>query len=221
MKMNPPPETVEKLEAIYSELKVFFGQIQRQRDYGFKIFNSPPKMQAPVIFIGFQPGGRLTDWEYEKSRESHLRWPDEVEFAVADWPLARRMRAIFGRHINLRDTVGLNSIFLRSPNVKEYKQDMSDADRRKVQEFCNSKVCEIVDLLQPKKIVTLGFATLKQFGRTAPDLTGPSGRVVTQVGRVSEREAIASLHLTGSRISSSDFAAMSERLVEYVVHPPS
>lgn len=205
----------QKLRAIYSELPAFFDKIERRNDYGYKIFNSPPKLNAPVMFIGYQPGGGAVDWEYEKSRNSHREWPQESEYAVADWLLAKRLRKIFDGHVDLNETVGLNAIFLRSPSIADYERDLSRNARYQVKEFSNRKVCEIVELLKSKRIITIGFAALKMFGKTKTDLIGARGRALTQLGSINGREALASMHLTGAHISSEDLERLSRRLVDY------
>ena len=83
-----------KIQNIYSESADFFTCIDRETDFGFKIFNSPPIFSAPVLFIGYQPGGGLDDYIIEKNLGSHLTYPLKSEYATSSWKLATVMRSI-------------------------------------------------------------------------------------------------------------------------------
>jgi len=214
----PGGEIIDELSAMYAEMNDKFKAIDGANTYGYKIFNSPPNFRAPVMFIGYQPGGGVPDWAHEKSRQSHLTWPPVVEYAEAQWALAKRVKKIFKESVELRETVGLNAIFMRAPNVSEYKSAISLNNRKEITKFSNNKVCRIIELLQPKKIIAIGFSTLRLFGDTKPETNSPSGRALTHIGEINGREALASIHLTGARITNQDFERLSERLIEYVSH---
>jgi hypothetical protein len=154
----------------------------------------------------YQPGGGGDDFEYETSLGSHLMWPFKSEYATASWILARHMRDMFQPTVNLEQCVGLNSIFLRCPNITEYKHNLDTETRAKVERFCLERVHRIIDAIDPRKIVTIGFSTLKLFGETEPYSINAKGRVLTRRGRIGSRGAIAMLHLSGARISKEDRA---------------
>jgi hypothetical protein len=204
------------LRDIYKEAGAFFAQIPRQNDYGYKIFNSPPLHKAKVLFIGFQPGGGKESFEYETKRGAHLTWPLESEYATADWHLAVRMREMFQPALDLKNTVGLNAIFLRSPSVTDYYRDVTAKDRREVKEFCIMRVNKIIDLLEPQKIVAIGLDTLKLFGPTVPDLVNSRGNASTRLGEVAGREALGMIHLTGAHITREDRSLLAEHVLKYV-----
>ena len=189
----------------------FFENIHRIEDYGFKIFNSPPLFQPLVLFVGFQPGGGTADWEDERQRETHLVWPKEAEYVTKDWLLARRMRAMFQPDIDLRECVGMNAIFLRSPKVKIYKGVLANKrDYKTVKEFCLQQVRSIIDLLDPKMIVMIGLDTLRLFSDTEPALWGAKGGVLARKGMIGSREAIGVLHLSGYQMSNENRKLIAE-----------
>lgn len=100
--------------------------------------------------------------------------------------------------------MGLNAIFLRCPNISEYTKNLDTETREKVERFCLERVHRIIDAIDPRKIVTIGFSTLKLFGETKPRAINAKGRVLTREGRIGGRGAIAMLHLSGARISKED-----------------
>jgi len=184
-----------KCQKMYCEL----GKEFQNSDFGFKIFNSPPIYQTPLLFVGYQPGGGKEEYDYEVSRATHLKWPCQIEYLTEDWLLARRMRATFGTE-TLEHCVGMNAIFLRYPNVAHYKRAMSRERRAKAEAFCFEKVQEIINLIKPEKIVTIGFSTLNLFGPTEPlPLPNPKRRSLIHKGMIGNCKAIAMIHLTGAR----------------------
>jgi hypothetical protein len=42
---------------LYQRAKIFLDDIQRTSYFGYKIFNAPPVLRPPILFIGYQPGG--------------------------------------------------------------------------------------------------------------------------------------------------------------------
>jgi hypothetical protein len=210
--MNGQQKAEAELREIYAEAQGFFAGIHRKSDYGFKILNAPPIYQTPFLFIGYQPGGGLDDFNYETDRGSHLTWPHEPEYATASWRLAEVMREVFQPAINLELCVGMNAIFLRCPNMREYKRNLDVETREKVEQFCIERVHQIVEAIDPRKIVTIGFATLRLFGSAEPDLVNAQGRVLTRRGQIGNRPAIAVLHLSGARIANEDRVLIRDRI---------
>jgi len=83
--------------------------------YGFKLLNAPPILRPDFLFIGFQPSGGSDAYAHELALGTDRRWPDEPEFATADWHLAKRMQEIFPRDALMR-SMGSNVVFLRWPS---------------------------------------------------------------------------------------------------------
>lgn len=199
--------TDAKCQEIYREARTFFDKISSSPNYGFKILNGPPLYQPPILFVGYQPGGGSDDGELEKSRGAEDRWPAVCEYATESWILAKKMRRMFGRQY-LAQCVGMNAIFLRAPHVDEYKRDFDKNLREQVEQFCLPKVAQIIEATDPAKVVAIGFDTLNLFGGGIDGLVskGKNGRPrpLTRVGQIAGRQAIATLHLSGARISNTD-----------------
>jgi hypothetical protein len=122
------------------------------------------------------------------------------------------MRKMFGKQF-LEQCVGINAIFLRSPTVDDYKRNLDKNVRAQIEAFCLARVVQIVEAIDPKSIVAIGFDTLKLFGASTPDLANDKGRTLTKIGAVAGRGAIASLHLSGARISNCDLDSIRDRVL--------
>lgn len=204
-----PQDTLEaKCRAIYSEAQAFF----KNSRYGFKVLNSPPIYKPPYLFIGYQPGGGTKDFESETARGMHLHWPDESEYAVGCWPLSRITRSMFRLHM-LKRSMSVFAIFLRYPSVLQYEGDICRTKRARVEDFCKEKVHQIIDVTEPEKIIAIGFATLRLFGPTQPDLRNAQGRVLTCTGMIGKRSAMGMLHLTGARMTRDDRCLIRDRVL--------
>lgn len=202
----------EICRGIYPQTKSFFDRLRLKPKYGFKILNAPPHCNAPILFIGYQPGGGSRDFEIEVAKGTDKGWPPVCEYATEDWVLSRRMREMFGKN-RLEQCVGTNAIFLRYPDAGEYREDIG-AVRASVESYCTAKVSQIVEAITPQRIVAIGFAALQLFGATKPDLKSKEGRTLTKIGTIAGRPAIGMLHLTGARISKKDFGLIRDRLLQ-------
>lgn len=201
-----------KTRAIYLEALAFFDQIPRSHNYGFKILYAPPVYQPPILFVGYQPGGGADDFERETARGSDKSWPAACEYATESWRLAKQMRQMFGRGF-LEQCMGINAIFLRSPTVDDYKRSLAKDIRAQVENFCLTRVNQIIEATDPKKIVAIGFDTLKLFSESEPDLTNEKGRTLTKMGKIGGRSAVATLHLSGAQISNVDRDRIRDRVL--------
>ncbi len=166
----------------------------------------------PILFIGRQPGGGPEDCARELASGAHDHWPSVSEYATQPWKLAVRLRSMFGVTLVER-SVGLNSIFIRAPSRDEYRKNVDAASRQKIDEFCLPRAVRIIRAVQPRRIVSIGFDTLDQFGGGAPELENDKGRVLTRIGEIAGYPAIATLHLTGAHISNADRARIRDRIL--------
>ena len=186
---------------VYAEAADFFGQLSPR--YGYKILYGPPHHQAPILFIGYQPGGSTPE-------EGDKCWSPVCEYASEPWKLAVKMREMLGREF-LKQCCGLNGIFVRAPDTATYKREYRDS-RPKIERFCLECVGRLVDAIDPQKIVLIGLATLDLFGGGRMLLSNSDDRILLKEGRVANRPAIATMHLSGAQISTQDFNAIGAEL---------
>jgi hypothetical protein len=199
---------------------------------GFEILMGPPYENAPVLFIGFQPGRGAEDQHTAARYE--VDWVSTCcQYATEKWRLAKRVREIFEPFDPawkmLGNCIGLNVIFSRSPNEEVYNRSLPDELRQDVLDFCLPRVRRLIERLNPKKIIVIGFKTLELIkdGVETPlacsaDL-GKNGkhRVLVKSARAFERDVIATLHLTGSRISKNDREKINGELQRFILSDAS
>jgi hypothetical protein len=203
----------ETCRTVYSETKTFYAEVaQACGNLGFKILYGPPVYEAPIFFVAQQPGGGSKDCARELASGAHDRWPPVCEYATESWTLAKQMRSMFGEAL-LRQCVGLNAIFIRAPSAAEYRKNVDYISRGQIEAFCLPRVLKIVNAVQPRHIVLIGFETLNQFGGGTPELQNDKGRVLTKVGKIAGRPALATLHLNGAQISNVDRARIRDRVL--------
>jgi hypothetical protein len=118
---------------------------------------------------------------------------------------------MFGSQL-LEQCVGLNAIFIRSPKIEIYNT-LSQAARLRVQEFCIPRAKRIVEVLQPKKVVAIGFATLDLFGGGMSGIADEKGRDLTRLGTICGRPLIGTVHLSGYRISNFNLGRIAEHVL--------
>lgn len=213
----------EACRDLYARTRVFFGSCLPRPFYGYKILNSPPRLNPQIFFIGYQPSGRREDWKREWAKRSHLRWPSNIEYLTAegkDWRLAPIMQGIFGER--LAHSVGTNAIWLRSPSKSDYKK-LDKSLRQRVEGYSADGVRELMALMKPKIAVSIGFDALRMLGTGVTDdlisdkiQRSGKKRTLTQAGMIGVTPAIACLHLTGARISTGDRRAIRSRLLSFV-----
>jgi hypothetical protein len=208
-------EEVEVLcRTIYADTKLFYKAIAaRCENLGFQILYGPPFLEAPILFIGYQPGTGLKSPEEEREYGSEDRWPGRCEYATEDWVLAKNMRRMFGTEL-LEHCVGMNAIFFRSPDIEHFRTHIDHKLRQEMTGFCLHRVTKILEALRPKTVVAIGFETLALFGETTRVLTNEkSGRVLARTGVIAGRQATGTLHLSGAHISKSDRLAIARHIL--------
>jgi hypothetical protein len=201
---------------MYRETREFLQEIAFTPPFEFKILNGLPTRNAEILFIGYQPGGSKKHAEEEIAKGTHKSWPLECEYASQPplWPLAHKMQDVF-EFERLRQCVGTNAIFLRYPNQNCYRRHVPAEKREKIEKFCMGKVSLIVQAIEPKQIVTIGFAALEMFGQREIELLRPMGTnlALTKTGTVADRKAVGMIHLTGARpgLSNAELALLRHR----------
>jgi hypothetical protein len=188
---------------IYKETQSFYGQMAPllgSAALGFRVLYGPPILHAPFLFIGNQPGGRA------ESVEDHDGWPRRCDYAVAEWPLAKRMRQIW--HIDLLERcTGLNANFFRAPSVRSWRS-LDARLRQDCEAFSQQRAYRILKTLAPKRIVVIGLETFSLLTHGDPVLSNGS-RVLVKRGELCGVEAFGVIHLSGARTSRSEVEMIS------------
>lgn len=210
-------DTETLCQSIYSETREFYRTEIHPffPDVGFQILYGPPFDEAPILFVGYQPGKGSKTPEEERAYGSECHWPQTCEYATESWPLARWIQTMFGKDL-LKKCVGLNSIFIRSNTIGDYRRCFRPK-LRQIENFCLPRVKAIVKSIRPRLIVAIGFETLALFGDVEKALSSErNDRVIAKVGQVAGREAFGTLHLSGARISKDDRAQITKFLLQKI-----
>lgn len=89
-------------QLLYSETAKLYRDLAPQMGknaFGYKILYGPPRMGAPILFVGDQPGGGASDSEAGEEAGEHDRWPEHCEYGFERWRLAKQMRAIWSANV--------------------------------------------------------------------------------------------------------------------------
>jgi hypothetical protein len=83
----------EACRRIYKETKKFYKDIfaGKKEDVGFQILYGPPHVEAPILFLGYQPGKGCKTPQQERDSGSEDGWPPVCEYATENWRLATNM----------------------------------------------------------------------------------------------------------------------------------
>jgi hypothetical protein len=184
---------------------------------GFEILMGPPHKNAPLLFIGYQPGDWVEGPQAARAKGYESSWVTKsCQYAHEQWLLARRMRRMFGLYPGLLErSVGLNAVFVRAKSIDEYKTQVAPDARRLIEEFCLDKVRTIVELIGPLKIVVIGFSTMEVFREPMQTICAIGSRRILGRGRVFGRPAFVTPHLSAARgYSNADRELMAKLVVE-------
>ncbi len=194
--MSADPEAI--CREIYAETRRLYADRVpplSEADRGFRVLYGPPVVEAPILFLGFQPGG------HEAEPEQHDGWPAVCDYTVATWTLARRLREVFGADTLARCT-GLNRIFFRSPSVAIWRKVKADL-REELEAFSLARAERIAWALRPQRIVVIGLGTLAGLAPSAVALEGEN-RILVRRGNLWGAPAYGMVHLSGARVSRAD-----------------
>ena len=116
-------QTAEALSRnIYDETRALYKGLTSKLGssaYGFRILYGPPLVRAPLLFIGYQPGGQ-TQSAIDGLRDGeHDGWPTSCVYAHATWKLAARLRAVWGQAALQRSTgpLVIVHVFTEAPGI--------------------------------------------------------------------------------------------------------
>jgi hypothetical protein len=185
---------------------------------GYKILYGKPLARPPVLFIGFQPGGHGPDNPPDVPIPAEP-WPATCEYASEKWTLADRMQKMFGKDVGFLDScTGLNVIFFRAPNVRSYVADVPRGLRQEIQEFCVVRVREIIAVIDPILVVTIGFEALRILADDDPrcHLLGGRDRMLMKKATIDGRSGVSVLHLSGARMAAADRDQIAQNVLNMV-----
>lgn len=202
-------QTAEQVcRKVYEETRVFYAEKAPQLGdaaYGFRVLYGPPLTNAPILFIGFQPGGSTQSAEQGLKDGEHEGWPMRCEYAVAPWRLASRLREIWDIP-TLERCTGLNAIFFRAPSITAWN-GISPKLRSEIEAFSLARAARVTRALAPQRIVIIGLGTFDRLTRGYPELVSDH-RVLVKRGELWGAPAFGIVHVSGARVSRNDIAKL-------------
>lgn len=148
-------EAEDICRGVYIDTRNYYRQCEESlgKDaLGFRILYGPPLVNAPFLFLGYQPGGRAID-----CAEHHETWPETCDYATQNWPLAKQVRTIWGADVVARCT-GLNAIFFRAPSIAAWRR-IAKPLRENLEIFSRHNAERIVRALRPECLIVIGLRT--------------------------------------------------------------
>lgn len=196
--------------------------------HGIKVFYSPVVTKPDLMIISYQPGG--TEKNYiEEEKDSFEKGDFHLQafnsYVETTYTMSRRVRSLFdfdsGFKI-LSKSVVFPLIFFRAPTISAWRKELPKQQRVAMEEFCFSKVKEIIQELQPKKILILGVETYDQLKEILGDVTDEKilharnngGTRMAISSKCNSCSLFAVSHPSGSRISKADWNFLRELLKE-------
>lgn len=201
---------------IYADTKEFYEKTivpqLKSAALGFRVLYGPPVINAPYLFLGYQPGGGTKDFD----ESQHIRWPEKCVYASRCWPLAKQICLIWDKAL-VEQCTGLNAIFFRSPNIKAWKS-LKSGIREPAEQFSLLKAEKLIRLLRPQRIVIVGLGTvdmlpLKHSKTVFMSAKGRPRRVLVK-GELWGLPAFGIIHLSGARLSKDDMCRLKNFFAE-------
>lgn len=189
-----------KIADIYARAKALHAQVKPglgTADLGYEVLYGPPLPDAPILFVGFQPGG-------DKWQPLPVTWPTAMEYGNTHdpYPLASRLQLAF-KPAFLNQCNAVNAIFLRAPSEERYRT-IDAAIRSDFEKLSLQAVQDLIGCLRPRLVVTLGFNTMKLFTTDEVDPLESGGRWLLYRASIAGTPAVAIRHPTGARPPASN-----------------
>lgn len=191
--------------------------------HGIKVFYSSVVVKPPLMIISYQPGGTEKNFaEEEKTlfEKGDFQLQSFNSYTETSHPMSRKIQNFFnftGGFELLKTSVVFPLIFFRSPSVTEWRK-IPRLTRIKMEEFSFLKVKEIVNTLQPQRILVLGIETYEQLKDILPPIKKElvlhrrqsNGERMVITSQAGEYKLFAVIHPSGARISTVDWDIIRE-----------
>lgn len=190
---------------------------------GIKVWYAPVVQDPKLLIITLQPGGGQADFEAENlgAFEAGDFSTTSNDYVEATYVSAKKIRSFFDfdpTHEILKHSVVVPLVFFRSPSISVWNNDLSPNKRAEMEGLCFAKTKEIVDTVNPEKILVIGmkaYKKLKELLGTIQDEKvayarrgGAEELVITASSNGTPICAV--MHFSGSHINKTDWQKMKE-----------
>jgi hypothetical protein len=221
-------------ENLYAEIRQYWeGKrklLPRTGELKYGIFYSPVRHRPALMIVGANPGFDSDD-DTKAPPVGNLFYGfgerDENEYKIT--AVLRKLFQLANQEKMLRDSVVTNLLFFKSRCLGKHRKtrqgwcDNGNADvRKQIEGFCQTRVAQIVNRLDPMRILVLGLATWEKVAegqvKVAARRPKMSGRLALS-GTVFNRSALGIIHPTGARISDDECRDLAPVLSEFLLIP--
>lgn len=153
-------ETVEYLHEVVTD------KDNKELDLSFYAFQSEPKINPNVVFLGINPGGESYSYDslfknpiwnlsnVGRMTPERFLQPNPFINEINDWKIWKELQKSFGSYPFFNDYVYMNLIYFNTPNVEDLKNRKNGSIvYNKNVEFTKKLLTEII---RPKCIICLG-----------------------------------------------------------------
>lgn len=175
----------------------------------------PPIYRPDIFIISLQGAGA--------DRTVHTRWPEHQLYDNDTYHLGRALRRLFKRleaQPLLTDSTGAPLNFFQSPSAREWNR-VERSWRRRFEQFSKNKLLELLSIIKPKLIITIGINVFDQLvPRAALAEERPKYRRslishrLYERGFLSQTPVVGMSHLTGSQLSNEEISDIENYLAE-------
>ena len=138
--------------------------------------------------------------------------------------MARKMQNLFDNKMYyLKNSVVFPVLFFRSKSVKYWKKSIPADTRKEMESLCFSKTHDILQKIQPKKILILGFRTYSVLKKSnfyeisdEKSIYSTKQRRLAYISFLDKIPTFSILHPTGSRISNTDWQKIKTRFYKFL-----
>ncbi len=188
---------------------------------GIKVFYSPAVQNPKLLIVTMQPGGGEEDFE----KEDKTRF-EQGDFAVhandyieTNYRMAVKTRDFFDANLTLlKESVIVPLVFFRTPSVHVWDKELSPQKKAEMEKYSFSKTKEIVDTVNPEKILVIGIKTYKKLkellgtvgNETVLHKRAGNGEPMAITADYDGKKIFAVIHFTGARLNKTDWKALKE-----------
>ena len=158
--MNKLEKWSEELtKEVYNEWKTKYSFWKS----GFKIFYSPVRKNPKLLILSLNPGG--TEEHFKKENQKLFENNDfsvskNNEYLTTNYTMAKKVRKFFENNLDLlEESVVLPILFFRSKDYQYWKNNIKKEIRYDMENFSYTKIKEILDYIEPKFCLIIGFVT--------------------------------------------------------------
>ena len=194
---------------------------------GFEVFYSPVMYKPKLMIISLNPGGTQQDFkdlDYTNFQNNNFAPPVKNRYVTTDYRFAKKMRDLFkGYEKVLEKSVVTTTLLFRSKSISFWKKENPKESRLAMEKFAYDQVKEMLEEIQPKKLLVVGIGAYKRLEKHVITIEGKEKEIdnFDSVGRVisaktKQIDIMAIPHITGARLSNENMNKIKKYLSNFL-----